>query len=728
MYKINPQALAVARRSRSPTLLVASTIAAVTAGTFATKVTHCQYETDIQAQAEDLKDHIQEFTENVLEMTDTPYGDSNNNSYHFSGDRRRNRIKAGGPQDSYAEEPLVPALLYITVAGMAGSIIARRSNLFYRFLSPAALIVGTSAYCIPRTTNNVIHGFRTLDYKELGHEWGNRFSSVKESLVGAADGVTAAASYVVYGTKDAVEDITNKTQELSEKTQDVLSDAKDMTVEVASDLKGKGGAVGNDLMNMGQDIAKEVMSKGQDTAEKVKNKDQDITSDVRSKTKDLGNRLEDAKDQAKDQLEEKADQAKSWWNYSKSQAEKSAKDLKRSARETAEQARDRAQNISEDDRRWAYENVHNLPPRDHAFDKDDIKRGFDRFKSKARRGWESARDEAQEAWKMARDEAQETWDHASHDIPEEVKQRGRGMRRKAQQYKDEAQDWARSRSGEMRNRLEDMKEIGEDWAQDRRQEAQKFGREAEGYLNETLNDFKKYGQGARDSAEEHFNEAKDDLRRRLRMFEDEFGNARSRSRSNDRSRWGSGSRPDEREEYAGRGYDRRYSSDDMPQRRSVAETAKEGKSWWRHKNAADPYEFYDNIDNSKNNKEPWWKAGSPLKDQAMDEFKEAKNHAKRGMGHFKDSVEDVAQDGRSWAEDKAYNLKGRFEYGKHRVEDELRDKFSRGDNDRGEEGRDIGDFYGGNRNRSSVYSNDNWFHYDRGENKTMGDRGHERGM
>lgn len=108
---------------------------------------------NLQHEAEHLKEHVQEFTSQVLEMAESPYGSSSSSSSH-NNERGPGRgpsssssssLSFGGPGGSfggahhhagrmerfrgaYVEEPLIPALFYVTLAAMTGSIIARKSK------------------------------------------------------------------------------------------------------------------------------------------------------------------------------------------------------------------------------------------------------------------------------------------------------------------------------------------------------------------------------------------------------------------------------------------------------------------------------------------------------------------------------------------------------------------------------------------------------------------------
>ncbi|KAG0197250.1 hypothetical protein BGX28_009248 [Mortierella sp. GBA30] len=757
MYRVKTKVLGSRPRSRNPALLIASTITVAAAGNLSDRSVHCQRETDIQEQAEQLKEHVQDFTDNVLEMADSPYdsqssatlsatpssssgrGRGHGSSYFSSmgprtSDPRSHQHHGWGARDSvgdqtsdhrenyygepegkldkfrgpYVEEPLIPALFYITVAGLTGSIIARKSNVAFRFLSPVALALGASAYCIPRTTNNVIHGVRTFDYQEWSRELQHKYDHAKKSLVDTTHGLASAAGSVAHGAKDAAHGLSEKTHGLSDKTQKALKGAKDKTVEAAHDFKEKGN---------------------------------EVVNEVKHKAMDLGHELENKKDQVKDKVVDKTDLAKDWWNSETKRAEKAAQDLKRSAHDIGEDARDWARGAKEDTQDW-FRGKQRYHGRTHGFDPDD------RFKSKAQQGWES------------------TWD--------DLQDRGRDWRRQVENLKDSSQDWAQDRSRELRGQFEEMKGGGQEWTRDRRRDAQRFDHEAESHWYQAREEAKRIGREARDFSEHQFSDAKRNIRngvedlqdrgrQQARKFERDFEDARSRSRSADRETggavgtargldaagWGYGrpredyggrrSRLEERDEYSGRSRGVGGDRFDYTPRRSVTEAAKEGKHWWHREATGFPYERDDDNNNFSNSTDrsassSWWKTGTSVpKDDVRDRFEHAKDQFQRGADHLKDSVEDKAVHGRAWFADKSNELKGSFEQGKHRTENELHSKLARpyGAGYRDEQGRD---FYGGlgpggGHNHASFFSDDNWFHYDHGEdNRSFGGRARERGL
>lgn len=60
------------------------------------------------------------------------------------------------------DEPLTPGLLYVGVAGLAGSVFAR-NRLFLRFLLPPTLVILSAKHFLPHTTSNVSAYFGSLE-------------------------------------------------------------------------------------------------------------------------------------------------------------------------------------------------------------------------------------------------------------------------------------------------------------------------------------------------------------------------------------------------------------------------------------------------------------------------------------------------------------------------------------------------------------------------------------
>ncbi|CAO3577505.1 unnamed protein product [Absidia cylindrospora] len=68
------------------------------------------------------------------------------------------------------DEDILPNAVYIGVAALAGTIIARNRNIVLRFLTSTAMATGASFYLLPKTTHNLGVQLEKLErkYPELG--------------------------------------------------------------------------------------------------------------------------------------------------------------------------------------------------------------------------------------------------------------------------------------------------------------------------------------------------------------------------------------------------------------------------------------------------------------------------------------------------------------------------------------------------------------------------------
>ncbi|KAI9239653.1 MAG: hypothetical protein BYD32DRAFT_459549 [Podila humilis] len=722
--------LVVARRARArafPTLLVASTTAVVVGAGAMNRVTHCQHDPDLQAEAEDLKERVQEFTEHVLELADSPPSSSSGSSRHdhghgssffSSGGHRHIEPRHGGfnlsgsssspTYEGYSDrgrmerfrgayvdkdEELVPAVLYISGAAIIGSFLARSSNVVVRFLSPIALALGASAYTIPKTTNNVIYGLKHYDYREWNREWNHKWHHARQSLTDATNSIQTGLGSVATGAQDAAQEISDKSHQLSDKTQHVLHDAKETTAKVAQEVQDKGAEAAKTVLRQ-MEHAKDEVQEGADTA---KHWWQSAEHTAEKHANDL-----------KKSAQETGEHAKDSWQSAERDAEKHAKDFKRSAQETGENTRD-----------WFQDQGRRMHREASNYGRDDFERGLDRFKNKARQDWSNARDN--------------------------VESRGRTVQKNLEDARDQGQKWFHDRSREAQDRLQNFGDQGQewtrDWADERKHDMESARRDLGDRFDETKHEFKKFGREARDYGEDRFRDARRDIRdraddardhgrRQLNRFEQEV----------DRGSWGHGRREgDDRSSRFGedrdqRGWGRgnfggsRYEQYDNEPRRSVTEAAKEGRHWWQQKDAADPYELYDRQRPSSEGS--WWKGSSPAtqaKDKVSDEFDHTRRQVKRNVEDVRDRVEDKAESGRSWLADKTHQLKDRFEHETRDAHNKLGELTAHGYRD--EQGRDFGGRFGATHNHSSIYSDDYWFHSDDSADAPRpGRRGGDRGL
>ncbi|KAF9327997.1 hypothetical protein BG006_008770 [Podila minutissima] len=715
-------ALAVAQWARArafPALLVASTtVVVVGAGAF-NKVTHCQHDPSLQAEAKDLKERVQEFTEHVLELADNPPPSSSGRPRHdhghgspffTSGGYRRIEPRHEGlnfsgsstpSYDGYSgrggmerfrgatvnkDEELVPAVLYITGAAIIGSFLARHSNFMVKFLSPTALALGAGAYTIPKTTNNVIYGLKHYDYREWNREWHHKWQHARQSVTDTTHNIQTGLGSVASGAKDAAHEISDQSHKLSDKAQHALHDAKETTTKVAHDVQAKGAEVSKTVSHQ-LDHAKDEAQEGVKAAKQYWQSAEHTTD---KEANDL-----------KKSAQETGEHVKHWWQSAERDAEKHAKEFKGSAQETGENARD-----------WFQDQGRRMHREASNYGRDDFERGFDRFKNKARQDWSNARDE--------------------------VESRGRTVQKNLEDARDQGQKWVRDRSREEKDRLHNLGDQGQEWtrewADERRHDIESVGRDLGDRFDDAKHDYKKFGREAREYGEDRFRDARRDIRNRaddvkdhgLRQF-NRFEQEADRAGS-----WGHGRREGDDRDQRGWGYGNfggsRYEQYDNEPRRSVTEAAKEGRHWWQHKDAADPYESYDRQRPSSGG--TWWKGSSSATqatDKMSDDFDRSRRQVKRNVEDLRDRAEDTAENGRSWLSDKTHQLKDRFEHGKSDFQNKLGELTAHGY--REEQGRDFGGRFGATHNHASIYSDDYWFHSDHSADAPRsGRRGGDRGL
>jgi MICOS complex subunit MIC26 len=73
-------------------------------------------------------------------------------------------------------EKLMPGVIYVLVAAMAGSIVTRNRTIFLRATAPLALGIGAANYVLPNTTHNIA---------DLAWKYEQRFPALAEAHTNA---------------------------------------------------------------------------------------------------------------------------------------------------------------------------------------------------------------------------------------------------------------------------------------------------------------------------------------------------------------------------------------------------------------------------------------------------------------------------------------------------------------------------------------------------------------
>ncbi|CAO3663098.1 unnamed protein product [Rhizopus stolonifer] len=140
-------------------------------------------------------------------------------------------------------EELNPNLLYVGVAALAGTIIARNRNIVLRFLTSTTLAVGTSYYLLPKTTSNVFQHLERLEkrYPQLqaAHQ------SVNESVDDAYKQVDSTLVQL----RGAVDENAAKLREQFEQNTQLVKNQVNSAVG-STDTKGKFDEVKKNVESM----------------------------------------------------------------------------------------------------------------------------------------------------------------------------------------------------------------------------------------------------------------------------------------------------------------------------------------------------------------------------------------------------------------------------------------------------------------------------------------------
>ncbi|OZJ06866.1 hypothetical protein BZG36_00211 [Bifiguratus adelaidae] len=119
------------------------------------------------------------------------------------------RVRDNIRQTVAPEETVLPGLLYVGVAGLAGTIIARRRNIFMRAPFSFALATATSYYFLPQTTSRVAHKVGIYESELEG-----RFPALKDARASgqqvwsqSRDAVSGALRLVKGGLNQTTEQI-----------------------------------------------------------------------------------------------------------------------------------------------------------------------------------------------------------------------------------------------------------------------------------------------------------------------------------------------------------------------------------------------------------------------------------------------------------------------------------------------------------------------------------------
>jgi len=142
-------------------------------------------------------------------------------------------------------EEVFPNILYVGVAALAGTIIARNRNVAIRFLTSATMAAGASYYLLPRTTNNVCHQLEKIESKyppiQSAHQ------TVNQTVNDMCQQVDGALSQL----RGIVDDNTGKIrQQIQENTEKVKSQVNGVIGSSSADTANKFSEVKKNVESM----------------------------------------------------------------------------------------------------------------------------------------------------------------------------------------------------------------------------------------------------------------------------------------------------------------------------------------------------------------------------------------------------------------------------------------------------------------------------------------------
>jgi organizing structure protein 2 len=167
------------------------------------------------------------------------------------------------------DEPLTPAMLYVGVAALSGSILARNRSVFARALLPPTLFLLSFKYLLPKTTHNVSAYAGSLEerhFPELAHKHAvaiahsqMTWERLREAGISGRDRV-----------QDGLESAVRKVQELTGlKVQETLARGSAMVSKAAEKAEEVVQPVRDATAEAGQPAEKAVEEKGEGGTQKA---------------------------------------------------------------------------------------------------------------------------------------------------------------------------------------------------------------------------------------------------------------------------------------------------------------------------------------------------------------------------------------------------------------------------------------------------------------------------
>ncbi|CAO3687624.1 unnamed protein product [Umbelopsis vinacea] len=138
-------------------------------------------------------------------------------------------------------EHVMPNALYVGVAALAGTIVARRRNVILRFATSTAFAVGTSYYLMPNTTRNIGEHLERLERKypplydahqQINEAVGDARKQVDDTISQLTGAASDATSQISTKAKQLEKDISESATAQTSKLESSAAEAKEKFDEV----------------------------------------------------------------------------------------------------------------------------------------------------------------------------------------------------------------------------------------------------------------------------------------------------------------------------------------------------------------------------------------------------------------------------------------------------------------------------------------------------------------
>ncbi|KAG0039545.1 hypothetical protein BGZ82_007780, partial [Podila clonocystis] len=302
-------------------------------------------------------------------------------SRHPDGDHNDQRNRRPSGFDSYEdykrrfsnehtlmaqEDELLPGLIYVALAGLSGSLVARQRNILIRMFSPLAFATAAGAYFLPHTTHSIIDsigGPMTSTYPTHpilnGHQRLN--TSPGHLSLSSSSSSSPQDSELASRARDAWRSAESRTGQAGESVHEHAHRAQrwvDGKVrdagEAVDDLRGEAGRLHKSSSGWFHTHKDEIEDQVEDKVQEAKHwwsrtsaeadkkvhelvdQSEDAAKEVKHWWSTTSSKVEDAADKAKDaadKAKDKAQKASSWFSTKAHEAEKSVEDVANKAKD-----------------------------------------------------------------------------------------------------------------------------------------------------------------------------------------------------------------------------------------------------------------------------------------------------------------------------------------------------------------------------------------------------------